>query len=228
MKNISLITGGSSGLGLEIAKELSAKGFDVAIIGRDGTKLQNAKSIIGKNALGYSGDIADEAFIKGVFLDLNKQGYYVDYVYNCAGVGIFGAPTEMNVEKVKHVIDTNVVGLLCVSYEACRNMQEKGGTIVNVMSTAGLKANPGETLYCASKWAGRGFTDALREFYKKSNIHIIGVYPGGMNTPFWKPDCGLQPDVNKFMDPNEVARVILDNLLGRKTLYSSDITIQRR
>ena len=227
MRNISIVTGGASGLGLELTRELVSKGIDGCIIGRTAEKIDRAIAEIGKSVVGYCGDLCDEAFIKAVFYDLACKGYYVDYLYNCAGCGIFGAPVDMNLEKIQTVMDSNVVGLMCISYEACRCMTE-GGTIINIMSTAGLKGNAGETTYCASKWAVRGFTEAMKAYYKGKNIHIIGVYPGGMNTPFWTPECGLNPDVSKFMDPSEVAKVIVFNVLERKTSYTADITIERK
>ncbi len=227
MKKISIVTGGSSGLGKELVKELLTKGQSVCIIARDEEKLNKVIKEIGKNVIGYAGDLADENFIKQAYADLTKHGWYVDYLYNCAGVGIFGDPEDMNSEKIAKVLNSNVAGLMCVTYEACRNMNE-GGTIINIMSTAALKGNAKESLYCASKWAVRGFTEALKANYKGSNIHVIGVYPGGINTPFWKEDCGLSPDVSKFMNPAEVASVIVYNVLERKTSYTADITIERK
>ncbi|MDE7264025.1 MAG: SDR family NAD(P)-dependent oxidoreductase [Anaeroplasmataceae bacterium] len=227
MKQISIITGGSSGLGKELARELIRRSQNVCIIARDETKIQQTIKELGGNIIGYSGNVDDEAFIKQVFDNLQDKGYYVNYLYNCAGIGIFGIPEDMNKDKIYKVIDANVIGLMCITYEACRRMSS-GGFIINIMSTAGLRGNPNESLYCASKWAIRGFTEALKAYYKKTNIHVVGVYPGGMNTPFWSAQCGMNPDVNKFMDPNEVARQIIFSVDEQKTMYVSDIIIERK
>ena len=227
MKNISIVTGGASGLGKSLTKKLLEKGQSVCIISRNQAKIDAVKNELGADIVSYAGDLSNEAFCKEVFADLNSKGYYVDYLYNNAGIGIFGEPVDMNMEKIMAVMNSNVIGLMCLTYEALRNMQN-GGTIVNVMSTAALKTPPKESLYSASKCAVKGFTDSLKQTYKKTNIHIIGVYPGGMNTPFWTPDCGSNPDVSKFMDPDEVADVIVFNTLERKTSYTSDIVIERK
>lgn len=227
MKQISIVTGGSSGLGKELARELVKIGQDVCIIALDENKIQSTIKELGTHVIGYAGNVSDEVFIKQVFDNLQGEGYYVNYVYNCAGIGIFGTPESMDMAKIHKVINTNVVGLMCVAYEACRRMSN-GGSIINIMSTAGLRGNPNETLYCASKWAVRGFTEALKAYYKKTNIHIIGVYPGGMNTPFWSPECGMSPDISKFMNPNEVAKQIIFSVAEQKTMYVSDITIERK
>lgn len=227
MKQIAIVTGGSSGLGKELARELIKIGQDVCIIALDENKIQVTIKELGSHVIGYAGNVSDEAFIKQVFENLQSKGFYVNYLYNSAGIGIFGTPETMNIEKIHKVIDSNVAGLMCVTYEACRHMNN-GGTIINIMSTAGLRGNPNETLYCASKWAVRGFTEALKAYYKKTNIHVIGVYPGGMNTPFWSPECGMNPDVSKFMDPHEVAKQIVFSVAEQKTMYVSDITIERK
>lgn len=226
MKNVSIVTGGSSGLGKEIVRLLVQKGESVCIIARDNNRIQETIEEIGGDIQSFAGDLSDEQFIKSVFSSLKNNGFYVNYLYNCAGKGIFGVPEEMHMPQVMEVFNANTIGLMNITYEACRYMSE-GGTIINVMSTAALKGNANESLYCASKWAARGFTEALRAFYKKSNIHIIGVYPGGINTPFWSPDCGLSPDVSKFMDPAEVAATIVFNASEKKSMYSADITLER-
>lgn len=226
MKKVSIVTGGSSGLGKEIVRLLVKKGESVCIIARDINKIKDTVKEIGGDIQFFVGDLSDEQFIASVFSSLKNNGYYVNYLYNCAGKGIFGSPEDMHYDQIVDVFNSNTIGLMVITYEACRNMTE-GGTIVNVMSTAALKGNANESLYCASKWGARGFTEALRAFYKKSNIHIIGVYPGGINTPFWRPDCGLSPDVSKFMDPAEIADTIIQNTVEKKSMYSADITLER-
>ncbi len=226
MNKISLVTGGTSGLGKEIVEQLIKKGQKVAIIARDKEKLNLLLSKYKENVLVYCGDICDEFYIKKTLDNIKDEGYYINYLFNNAGVGIFGAPEDMNMEKIQKVMNSNTIGLMCLTYETLRHMQE-GGTIVNIMSTAAIKTPKGESLYSASKCAVKGFTNSLQLSYKNTNIHVIGVYPGGMKTPFWKPDCGQSPDVSKFMDPAEVAEIIIFNVLEHKTSYIPDITIER-
>ena len=78
MERISIVTGGASGLGLELTRELVSKNQNVCIIGRDAKKIENAIAQVGGTVVGYSGDICDELFVKNVFSDLAKKGYYVD------------------------------------------------------------------------------------------------------------------------------------------------------
>jgi short-subunit dehydrogenase len=230
MKQISIITGGASGLGKALANALLNKGMNVCVVSRDAKKIVSAIQELpkgGADVVSYSGDVGDEAFVSHLFEDLKLQGYYVNYLYNNAGVALFGEAKEMNMAKIQKVFHTNTIGVMLMAYEACRSMNE-GGTIINISSTSGLKGNPKESLYCASKWAVRGFTEALKAEYKGKDINVIGVYPGGMKTPFWSGDCGHCPDTSTWMDPAEVAEVIVQAVLRKETLCVKEITIERK
>ena len=121
----------------------------------------------------------------------------------------------------------SLIGMILMSSNALPYMQA-GGTIVNIMSTAGLRAKPKETVYCAAKWGARGFTESLKEAVKGTPVNVVGVYPGGMKTEFWSPDCGAVTDSSKFMDPADVADVILHAVSQRPGMAVSDLTIDRK
>ena len=106
MNKISIVTGGSSGLGKAIAKLLIEQGEAVCIIARNENKLNEAVKELGSNALGYAGDLIDEQFVSKVFDDLTQKGYYVDHLYNVAGVGIYNEPQNVHSEEV---VKTNLV-----------------------------------------------------------------------------------------------------------------------
>ena len=231
MTKISIITGGSSGLGKSIAIDLIERGINVCIVSRGEKKIAEAIKEFPKGkatVLSYAGDVSDESFVTHLFADLKKKDYYVDYLYNNAGVAVYGEAKDMNLAKIRKAFDTNIIGALLMAYEACRNMSENGGTIVNVASTAALRGNPKETLYCATKWGLRGFTEAMKIEFKGKNIHIVGAYPGAMNTPFWTDDCGLKLNITNWMDPTEVASVIVNCVLEKKTICVSDVSFERK
>lgn len=233
MKSISIVTGGNSGLGLAIARGLVSQGNNVAIIGRDYTKLSVAKEQLEKineqvNVVSFAGDVTDETFVKKTFLQLVAEEWEIKELYNCAGVGRFGKPEENSKEIIDITLGASLIGTILMCTSALHVMKISGGVIVNVMSTAALKGNPNESVYCAAKWGAKGYTEALKAYLKGSNIKVIGAYPGGMNTPFWSEDCGMSTDTNKFMNPDEVAEVIICAVKERKTMYVSDLTIDRR
>ncbi len=96
------------------------------------------------------------------------------------------------------------------------------------MSTAALKGNPNESLYCASKWGARGFTESLKAYFKGTNIKVMGVFQGGTNTPFWNKNRDyLSKEVtDNFMDSEKLAKTIY-NAVTSDGVAVSDITIDR-
>lgn len=232
MKRIAIVTGGGSGLGYCLNDELLKHGIEVLIIGRQEKKLLETQIKLNENygdKVRYiAGDISDEVFVKKVFSDLEKDNYYVQYLFNCAGTGRFGPAEENDREKIDVAFNASLIGLILMSSNAIKYMKKEGGTIVNIMSTAALKGNPNESVYCAAKWGARGFTEAIKAATKGTKTKVLGVYPGGMNTNFWSPECGMTPDVGKFMNPVEVAEEIVHAVLEKKSMYVSDLTIDRR
>ena len=218
-KECVVITGGNCGLGAELVK-LFKETYQVISISR--TK---RKELAGVKY--FYGSVADEKFLKDVYKQLSKS-YDVKYLVNNAGVGKFGPPTENNLKKIDTVLEAVLVGTILNTTYAIPLMQEQGGKIVNVMSTAALKGNPNETLYCASKWGARGFTESLKVYFKGTNIKVMGVFPGGINTPFWNQnrDCWSKEVTDKFMDVEKLAKTIYDAITSDGVAVS-DITIDR-
>lgn len=232
MKNISIVTGGNSGLGYSISKLLVKMGNNVCIIGRTEKTINESKKSLKEvndsvEIISKQGNIADEAFVKSVYKDLSDSGYTVNYLFNSAGVGGHGPASENTKDLVSQVLESNFIGLILMCTGALSAMKDDGGKIINIMSTAALTPKPGETVYCAAKYGAKGYTDALREELKGSNIKVIAVYPGGMDTPFWDRDCGRKPDVSKFMDPNEVAKQIVNSVVDYDTLFVKEMTIEK-
>ena len=224
MKKLAIVTGGSSGLGLCLSKELIKHGYDIYIIGRDRIKLQNAKKelmqLAKNNEVQYTvGDVSDETFVKQLFEKIQKQSLELKYLFNCAGEGQFGPAEENTRAQIDTAFAASLIGLMLMSSNALKLMKVSGGIIVNIMSTAALKGNPNESIYCAAKWGARGFTEAIKAATKGSNIKVISVYPGGMNTAFWKPECGQMPDISKLMNPAEVAEEIVTAITEKTSMY---------
>ena len=224
MKDIAIVTGGGTGLGYALAEELLKLGLEVCIVGRRQAVLEQAKAALGADVFCAVGDISDETFVKDLYAGLKGR---VRYLFNCAGTGRFGVPEKNTKAMIQEAFDASLVGLILMSSNALPYMQE-GGTIVNIMSTAALRGKPKETIYCAATWGARGFTEALKEAVKGTPVNVIGVYPGGMNTDFWSPDCGASTDCSKFMDPKDVAETIVHAVRQRPGMTVSDLTIDRK
>lgn len=233
MKKLAIVTGGSSGLGLCLSEELMKQEFELYIIGRNETKLLNAQKQLMRLATNntvqyFVGDVSDETFVKQLFDKIGKQNLELKYLFNCAGEGQFGSAEENTRTQIDIAFSASLIGLILMSSNALKVMKDSGGIIVNIMSTAALKGNPNESIYCAAKWGARGFTEALKAATKGSKTKVVSVYPGGMNTAFWKPECGQMPDVSKFMNPSEVAEEIVNSVTDRTSMYVSELVIDRK
>jgi hypothetical protein len=141
-----------------------------------------------------------------------KEFGCIDLWINNAGIWLPHASIEdTDLKKVQEMFLVNVFGTMNGSKIALTQMRKQGhGTVVNIISTSGLIARPQSSGYAASKWAVRGFTDSIREEVKGTDIHVLSVYPGGMQTDLFgeqKPE-----EMNKYMTFESVAEKIIENL----------------
>lgn len=233
MKKISVISGGSGGLGLEIADILVRSGKNVLILGRNTEKLTDAlirlKKYLKDNSVeAVKCNIGKEEDIHNISAYLIKNELSVEYLYNNAGMGLFSRAETSTSEMIERVFEANLVGMILLTSEILRLTPEKEVlTIVNIMSTSALYGRAEETLYCAAKWGARGYTEALRTELKGTTRNIVAVYPGGMKTDFWTIP-GQNRDISSFMDPAVVAQKIVSTLIDNDKLQVTDITINRK
>jgi uncharacterized protein len=233
MKKISVISGGSSGLGLEIAELLVNSGKNVLILGRSNEKLDNASIRLNKLLKGNFADslicnIGKEDDVKKVGGYLTGNKYEVEYLFNNAGMGLFRKADVSTSDMIDTVFEANLKGMILLTSEILRlTSEEEELTIVNIMSTSALLGRAEETIYCAAKWGARGFTEALRTELKGTKRNIIAVYPGGMRTDFWKI-TGQNRNISTFMDPAEVAGKIVNAVIVTDKMFVTDITINRK
>lgn len=231
---IAIVTGGTSGLGFEVARQLLKKEYLICIVGRLKARLNEAKQKLlidnfnSNHLLLRQCNVGSENDVKELFKYLENNNFNPYLVFNIAGVGRFGDISEIDQDTINVVFEANLTGLILVSSYAIRTMQKnKGGILINIMSTAALVSRPNESVYCAAKWGARGFTEAIKVATKGTTIKVISVYPGGMNTPFWSKDCGMQPKVETFMNPSDVAKKIISAATEINSSIISDITINR-
>lgn len=233
MEKISVISGATSGLGLEIAFLLVKAGKNVMILGRNAAKLTSAVARLKKAAGNVSVEsmicnIGNEQDIKELGEFLTDKSYSVEYLFNNAGMGLFTKAQNSTSHHVDTIFEANLKGMILLTSEILRlTTEEEELTIVNVMSTSALVGRAEETIYCAAKWGARGYTEALRIELKGTKRNIIGVYPGGMRTDFWKIP-GQNRDISNFMDPVEVAEKIVNAVIVTDKLFVTDITINRK
>src|SRR5450759_1347622 len=233
MKKISVISGGSSGLGLEIADLLIKSGKNVLILGRNTEKLAAASSRLKKSSRNFLAEslicnIGKEEDVRKVGEFLGSNSFLVEYLFNNAGIGLFTKAHKSTALLIDTIFEANIKGMILLTSEILRlTPEEEELTIVNIMSTSALLGKAEETIYCAAKWGARGYTEALRTELKGSKRNIIAVYPGGMRTEFWNL-IGQDRDISTFMNPAEVAEKIVNAVIVTDKMFVSDITINRK
>jgi short-subunit dehydrogenase len=233
MKKISVISGGTSGLGLEIADLLIKSGKNVLILGRNSEKLASASARLLKSANNCMAEamacnIGNEADVKGTGKFLKNNSYSVEYLFNNAGMGLFLKAEKSTSALIDTIFEANIKGMILLTSEILSlTPDDQELTIVNIMSTSALLGRSEETIYCAAKWGARGYTEALRTELKGSKRNIIAVYPGGMMTDFWNIP-GQNRDISTFMNPAEVAEKIVNAVIVTDKMFVTDITINRK
>ena len=233
MNKVSVISGGASGLGFEIASLLVKAGKNVIILGRNNEKLIMACDMLKVNAAANKPEamvcnIGNECDVKKVGDYLVRNKLQVEYLFNNAGMGLFVKADSLSASMIDKVFEANVKGMILLTSEVLRMTPESEElTIVNIMSTSALIGRAEETIYCAAKWGARGFTEALRVELKGKKRNIIAVYPGGMRTDFWNMP-GQVRDLTAFMDPELVAEKIVNAVMLSDKMLVTDITINRR
>lgn len=234
MKNITIITGGSRGVGKQLAKEFLLKGENVAIISRTKSELKKTREELSKlttnDVIAYVGDVSDEKFVKEFYEDITKK-YNITCLVNNAGVGRFGTIYDNNKKMLDEVFPAIVYGTILMTTYALPYLKQSKDIvkIVNVISQSGIRAFKFESVYCSAKWAQEGYAQCLRAETFGTNIKVINVYPGGINTEFWKDNrnyvkVGVE---DTFASPEEVAKIIVDNLYNKETLILKDLVFEQ-
>lgn len=182
----ALITGASSGIGRDIAKELSKRGYDLVLVARDLEKLNKVKSEIKNTNIEIVGlDISTVENCK----ELYKNYKDIDILVNNAGFGDCGYFISTNLEKEVQMINTNIVAYHVLTKLYLKNMQEKNkGKILNVASIAGFMPGPLMATYYSTKAYVVRLSESIREELRKekSKVQISILCPGPVDTNFNK------------------------------------------
>lgn len=185
-KKVWLVTGASKGIGLSLVKQLLQQGFGVAATSRSKKALVEAVGATNENFLPLEMDIVNEKSVHdGIQKTLGHFGH-LDIVVNNAGYGLVGSLEELTDTEVRANFDANVFGSLNILRATIPHLRkQQSGHIFNISSIGGVTANfPGWGIYCATKFAMAGFTEALAEEVKDFHVKVTLVLPGYFKTNF--------------------------------------------
>jgi short-subunit dehydrogenase len=225
---VILVTGASSGIGLQVANDLAQKGYRVYGISRS--------KIHEKNVKGIQADVTQFEQLKQAYHDIYDIEGHIDVVINNAGFGISGSIEDTSLEDAHELMDVNFMGVFNSTKAALPLMRQSGGgKIINMSSVASRLSIPFQAFYSSSKAAINAFSEALAHEVSPFGIQVCSVMPGDIKTGFTKnrrknaidspcyqkrvdKSVGvMEDDERNGMDP-EVAAKVIHRLVKQKRM----------
>ncbi len=199
----ALVTGGSSGIGLAIARMLREEGHDLTLASRTGAKVEAAAAEIGAHAV--TADMSKEDDCIRVVAEHRERFGGLDVLVNSAGIGIAGTVESLQTKHLDLQLNINLRGLLLVSREAIPLLRETRGWIFNLASIAGTTPTPGLTVYGATKAAVIALTRSQNAELDGDGVRAIAICPGFVDTAMaeWS---GLAAD--EMIQPEDCAEIV--------------------
>src|SRR4051794_34468951 len=203
MERAALVTGGSSGIGLAIARMLRDEGYGLTLVSRRAEKIEAAAAELGATAVAANVGDADEC--ARAVEEHRSQFGRLDVLVNSAGVGIAGAIADLPAKHFDMQVGVNLRGLFLVTQAAIPLLRESHGLVVNLASIAGTLPTPGLATYGATKAAVISLTKSLNEELDGDGVRAIAICPGFVDTPMaeWS---GLPGD--EMIQPEDCAEVV--------------------
>jgi NAD(P)-dependent dehydrogenase (short-subunit alcohol dehydrogenase family) len=232
LKNaVAVVTGAGSGIGRALAQDLAGRGALLALADKNPDTLEETRKLLGSAQVKtYPLDVSDagavEAFARNVERDFGRASLLI----NNAGVALYGNFAELTLEEFEWLIRINFFGVVygCKFFLPLLQ-REPEAHIVNISSVFGLIGPAGQSAYAASKFAVRGFTQALRQELRGTNIAVTCVHPGGIRTNIAnnarpgaatrQEEWGVRRELfNQSVQttPEKAAQVILSGVLRNK------------
>jgi short-subunit dehydrogenase len=189
LKPAVVVTGGSRGIGFQLARRFAKAGYDVALLARRSEPLQQAASAIASEfpvrAIAIAIDITGAEAPQMIDARLAEQGFYTDILVNCAAVGLAGRFVAHDEGQVMHLIELNVAALTRLMHHTLPRQLARGrGGILNVASLGGLVPGPYQAAYYASKAYVISLTQAVGTEIEGLGVRLSALAPGPVNTGF--------------------------------------------
>ena len=230
-RKIAVVTGASDGLGKEVSLKLAKEGVSLALVARNGEKLdlvkKEAEKLGSPKVVCYSCDIQDKEQIKKTVQQIEVDFNEVQILLNIAGIWQkLNLLENIPEEEVDSVIGINLVGMVHMTRLVMPILKrQKEAIILNDSSRSGVTAQPGQSVYTAAKWGVRGFTEVLKEDLKETNIKVATIYQGGTNTEMFNK-TGEHFNQEKFIKPEDLADVIIFMLSRPPGIWLHDVRVE--
>ena len=228
----ALVTGASAGIGWATAIALARHGANIVVTARREDRLrqlcEETKSF-GSHAIFHAGDAAEESTAQQTIALAIKAFGHLDILINNAGAGNYKNLVDTSAEDYDALMNANMrSGFLFSRYAVPHMIEQKSGTILFISSVAGLQGAPGESVYCATKFAQSGFAQSLDAELRKHNIKVGTIFSGGVKTAFaighGRTEEGIRN--SRMMDPAEVAEAIVFACLQPPNIRIPQMTVR--
>ncbi|HET7215134.1 MAG TPA: SDR family oxidoreductase [Terriglobia bacterium] len=227
---VAVVTGGTRGIGLSIARRMLAEGAKVFICGRNAEHLKAALATLGKhsnsNADGVAADVRRYEDCRKVVQGAAEKFGGIDILVNNAGLGHFKPVDQLTPEEWDETIETNLSGVFYCCREAIPLLRKRGGGyIFNISSLAGVNPFAGGSAYNASKFGLNGFSEAMMQDIRHDGIRVSYIMPGSVDTEFAAAP-GSKPDASWKLTGEDIAKAVVDLYKFPKTALASRIEMR--
>ncbi len=222
------ITGASSGIGKSAAKEFARIGCDVIVSSRRHSVLEMINKELSEENLSVSVEPCNVASSSNVEATVKKifESGTINCLINNAGITSFKTAEENKIKEIKEIIEVNLLGAIyCIKSVLHKMIEEKNGTIINILSVAAEKVFTKSSAYAASKAGLLAYTNSLREEVRKHNIRIINILPGATSTTMWSNKI-LEEHSARMMNPDDIAHLLVSTFLQNKNIITEEITVR--
>lgn len=218
--NIAVISGASSGIGYEIARELDKLSLDeLWLVSSSKEKLLNTSAILNTKSRIFALDLSQNESFNVISSKLKEENPCIKYLVCSAGVGYNGNFESLSLEQISKMIDINAISLTQLT-KLCLPYTSSGSRIIEIASSAGFMPQPYFSVYSATKSYVITFSRALREDLKKQKVYVTAVCPGPVDTPFFSGLENVKEYKKKYaISPSKVAKGAIKASIRKKALY---------
>ncbi|MGR9115305.1 MAG: SDR family oxidoreductase [Gammaproteobacteria bacterium] len=223
VKRTVLVTGASSGIGRAIARLLLSQGHHVIGVSRDRSRYATSNPLFKAVEM----DLTDLAALPGQAVQLSKTFPGLDATVFCAGAGQFGSLEEFSFDQIEKVMTLNFTSQAFLARALLPGFKRKNRSdLIFIGSEAALKGSRKGSVYCASKFAVRGFAQALRDECGKNRVRVSLINPGMVRTPFFDK-LVFQPgaEEGQYIEPEDVAEAVNYVLTANANIVIDEINL---
>lgn len=216
----TLITGGSMGIGFELAKVFAQNHHHLILVARHEEDLQKAKEELQQydvNVVTIAKDLFEPTAAKELYDEVASRGFTVDILVNNAGQGEYGLFKDTDIRRELAIIQLNISSLVILTKHYLRDMLDRGyGRILNLSSIASKAPGPWQSVYHGTKAFVHSFTEAIRNEVKDKGVVVTALLPGATDTDFFNKAgmTGSKIMESKLADPAKVAKDGYDALMN--------------